>query len=196
MFFFLTTSSIDNPDIKDAGAQALLDALGGKVDLDLRGVKVAASLQDLITSSRKKHTSLTRAGSSPGSTSSLKERDSVAHLPPMLDKERHSTSGATDYVAAVNAEMEALKREAELERYEYERRAGELRPEIMRQLHSLRTENALLRDQLVMKRAAYEALMEDVGVIVRKHGVNVPTSDGLVAPRPSLPVVDANGLVL
>ena len=40
----------DNADIKTAGSQALFDALGTKLDLDLRGTSLPPHLQEMLLS--------------------------------------------------------------------------------------------------------------------------------------------------
>ena len=87
------------------------------------------------------------------------------------DKDAIAQPSASDYLAAVNAEMETLRREADMEKYEFDHRTEALNSEILRQLYALRTENAVLKDELAMKKAALAAISEDVALIVKRHGL-------------------------
>lgn len=80
-----------------------------------------------------------------------------------------------------------------MEKYDLERRVNELKPEIMRQLHTLRTENALLKDQIAMRRAALNALVDDVFLITKRHNITGPaTSASAPAPGTSTANINSN----
>ena len=168
-------------EIKNTGAQALYDALAARLDLDMRGVSAPQSLLDNLAKGKR--------------TSTLASRKAQQHLDAiaLLQRQDPPAGLPQEYLAAVNSgqipnmatlllkqksnlyllliEMETLKREAELERYQYERQVSELKPDILKQLHTLRTENAMLKDELAVKKAALGALLENLTGIVKRHGI-------------------------